>query len=46
MPINVHTQFFFPVGDLGSKITAEGVRAGRERGQEAAASTSRPAASR
>jgi predicted TIM-barrel fold metal-dependent hydrolase len=25
MPINVHTQFFFPYGDLGSKITAEGV---------------------
>jgi predicted TIM-barrel fold metal-dependent hydrolase len=31
MPINVHTQFFFPVGDLGSKITAEGVKAGRDR---------------
>jgi predicted TIM-barrel fold metal-dependent hydrolase len=25
MPINVHQQFFFPVGDLGSKVTAEGV---------------------
>ena len=25
MPVNVHTQFFFPAGDLGSKITAEGV---------------------
>ncbi|HET6954780.1 MAG TPA: amidohydrolase family protein [Acidimicrobiales bacterium] len=25
MPINVHTQFFFPAGDLGSKISAEGV---------------------
>jgi predicted TIM-barrel fold metal-dependent hydrolase len=25
MPINVHTQFFFPAGDLGSKLTAEGV---------------------
>jgi predicted TIM-barrel fold metal-dependent hydrolase len=24
-PINIHTQFFFPAGDLGSKITAEGV---------------------
>ena len=24
MPINVHTQFFFPAGDLGSKITAAG----------------------
>jgi predicted TIM-barrel fold metal-dependent hydrolase len=31
MPINVHTQFFFPAGDLGSKITAEGVKGGRER---------------
>jgi predicted TIM-barrel fold metal-dependent hydrolase len=31
MPINVHTQFFFPVGDLGSKITAEGVKGGRDR---------------
>ena len=34
MPINVHTQFFFPVGDLGSKITADGVRAGRERAKQ------------
>jgi predicted TIM-barrel fold metal-dependent hydrolase len=34
MPINVHTQFFFPVGDLGSKITADGVRAGRERAKK------------
>jgi predicted TIM-barrel fold metal-dependent hydrolase len=25
MPINVHTQFFFPYGDLGSKLNAEGV---------------------
>ncbi len=25
MPINVHTQFFFPAGDLGSRISAEGV---------------------
>lgn len=24
MPINIHTQFFFPAGDLGSKISAEG----------------------
>ena len=46
MPINVHTQFFFPVGDLGSKITADGVRAGPGARQEAAVSTSRPAASR
>jgi predicted TIM-barrel fold metal-dependent hydrolase len=34
MPINVHTQFFFPVGDLGSRITSEGVKAGRERAQK------------
>jgi predicted TIM-barrel fold metal-dependent hydrolase len=25
IPINIHTQFFFPSGDLGSKISAEGV---------------------
>jgi len=25
MPINIHTQFFFPAGDLGSKISAGGV---------------------
>lgn len=25
MPINVHTQFFFPAGDLGSRLSAEGV---------------------
>jgi predicted TIM-barrel fold metal-dependent hydrolase len=25
IPVNVHTEFFFPAGDLGSKITAEGV---------------------
>jgi len=25
MPINIHTQFFFPAGDLGSKVDAEGV---------------------
>ena len=31
MPINVHTQFFFPAGDLGSNITAEGVPQQRER---------------
>jgi predicted TIM-barrel fold metal-dependent hydrolase len=24
-PINIHTQFFFPSGDLGSKLSAEGV---------------------
>jgi uncharacterized protein len=34
MPINVHTQFFFPVGDLGSKITAEGVQGGRDRAKK------------
>jgi predicted TIM-barrel fold metal-dependent hydrolase len=26
MPINVHTQFFFPAGELASKITAEGTK--------------------
>jgi predicted TIM-barrel fold metal-dependent hydrolase len=26
MPINVHTQFFFPAGDVGSNITAEGTK--------------------
>jgi predicted TIM-barrel fold metal-dependent hydrolase len=30
MPINVHQQFFFPAGDLGSKVSAEGA-ADRER---------------
>lgn len=25
IPINIHTQFFFPTGDLGSKLSAEGV---------------------
>jgi uncharacterized protein len=34
MPINVHTQFFFPVGDLGSKITAEGVQGSRDRAKK------------
>ncbi len=24
-PVNVHTQFFFPAGDLGSRLSAEGV---------------------
>jgi predicted TIM-barrel fold metal-dependent hydrolase len=31
MPVNVHTQFFFPAGDLGSKTTSAGVKAGRDR---------------
>ena len=31
MPINIHQQFFFPVGDLGSVVNAEGVP-GRDRG--------------
>lgn len=34
MPLNVHTQFFFPYGDLGSNITAEGVKAGRDRAKQ------------
>ena len=31
MPINVHTQFFFPAGDLGSKLSAEGVPEQKQR---------------
>ena len=34
MPVNVHTQFFFPAGDLGSKITAEGVPESRMRAKK------------
>ena len=34
MPINVHTQFFFPYGDLGSKITADGVPESRARAKK------------
>jgi uncharacterized protein len=34
MPINVHTQFFFPAGDLGSKISAEGVPQQRLRAKQ------------
>lgn len=34
MPINVHTQFFFPAGDLGSKISAEGVKERAERAKK------------
>ena len=45
MPVNVHQQFFFPAGDLGSKITAEGVP-DASGGPRSSASTSRPASSR
>jgi predicted TIM-barrel fold metal-dependent hydrolase len=31
IPINVHTQFFFPAGDLGSKLDAHGVPEQKER---------------
>ena len=34
MPINVHTQFFFPAGDLGSKLSAEGVPEQKARAQK------------
>jgi predicted TIM-barrel fold metal-dependent hydrolase len=34
MPINVHTQFFFPAGDLGSKLSAEGVPEQRQRAKK------------
>jgi predicted TIM-barrel fold metal-dependent hydrolase len=33
MPINVHTMFFFPAGDLGSKLNAEGVPESKARAQ-------------
>ncbi len=33
MPINIHLQFFFPAGDLGSKIDARGVAQQKERAQ-------------
>jgi len=31
MPINIHLQFFFPAGDLGSRIDAQGVHQQHER---------------
>jgi len=34
MPINVHQRFFFPVGDLGSKVTAEGVKDSESRAKK------------
>jgi predicted TIM-barrel fold metal-dependent hydrolase len=34
IPINVHTQFFFPAGDLGSKLDAHGVPEQRERAKK------------
>ena len=34
MPINVHTMFFFPYGDLGSNITAEGIPEARARAKK------------
>ena len=34
MPINVHTQFFFPAGDLGSKVDARGVPQQLERAKK------------
>ena len=39
MPINVHTQFFFPAGDLGSKITAEGVADSKKRPRTSASTS-------
>jgi predicted TIM-barrel fold metal-dependent hydrolase len=33
IPVNIHTMFFFPYGDLGSKITAEGVAESKLRAQ-------------
>ena len=34
MPVNVHTQFFFPAGDLGSKLDARGVPQQAERAKK------------
>jgi predicted TIM-barrel fold metal-dependent hydrolase len=34
IPVNVHTQFFFPAGDLGSKLSAEGVAQTKERAKK------------
>ena len=34
MPINVHTQFFFPYGDIGANITAEGVPQAAQRAKK------------
>jgi uncharacterized protein len=34
MPINVHTMFFFPAGDLGSKLDARGVPQQAERAKK------------
>ena len=45
LPINVHTQFFFPAGDLGSNITPRACPNSAS-GPRASASTSKRAASR
>jgi predicted TIM-barrel fold metal-dependent hydrolase len=34
MPVNIHTEFFFPAGDLGSKITSEGVPESKARAKK------------
>ena len=35
IPVNIHTMFFFPAGDLGgSKLTAEGVGESKDRASE------------
>jgi predicted TIM-barrel fold metal-dependent hydrolase len=34
IPINVHTQFFFPAGDLGSRLSAEGVPDAQKRAKK------------
>jgi predicted TIM-barrel fold metal-dependent hydrolase len=34
MPINVHTMFFFPYGDLGGNLTADGVTESRVRAKK------------
>ena len=34
IPVNIHTQFFFPAGDLGSKISAAGVTESKARAKQ------------
>jgi predicted TIM-barrel fold metal-dependent hydrolase len=34
IPVNVHTQFFFPAGDLASRITADGMAESKKRAKQ------------
>ena len=46
IPVNVHTQFFFPAGDLGSQADRRGRGRDQGAGQDSSASTWMPAPSR